>query len=136
MHKANDVFVIGATNRPDLIDPALLRPVWNPFFFFLLFVFFFFPCLISWFVKGRFERLIYLGIPEDRPAQVSILKALTRKFNMDPAFPFAELAARYASSLIIITSFLSQCPLFCSFDTAVLCTSLEQTFMLSVLMHC
>ena len=49
------VFVIGATNRPDLIDPALLRP-------------------------GRFDRLVYLGIPSTRKEKLRILAALTRKF--------------------------------------------------------
>ncbi|CCD25913.2 AAA family ATPase peroxin 6 NDAI_0G01370 [Naumovozyma dairenensis CBS 421] len=51
------IFIIGATNRPDLLDEALLRP-------------------------GRFDKLLYLGVPDTNEKQLNILKALTRKFTL------------------------------------------------------
>lgn len=52
-----DVFIIGATNRPDVIDSALMRP-------------------------GRLDQLIYIPLP-DEPARVAILQAHMRKSNVD-----------------------------------------------------
>ena len=61
------VFVIGATNRPDLLDPALLRP-------------------------GRFDKMLYLGVSDTNEKQLRILEALTRKFNLGPDVSLRRVA--------------------------------------------
>ncbi|KAH6925499.1 hypothetical protein HPB50_006191 [Hyalomma asiaticum] len=66
LNKSADVFVIGATNRPDLLDPAILRP-------------------------GRFDQLLYVGIPSDKESQLKILKALTRKFRFAEGLDLASV---------------------------------------------
>ncbi|KAL5360074.1 hypothetical protein BJX96DRAFT_67744 [Aspergillus floccosus] len=63
------VFVIGATNRPDLLDNALLRP-------------------------GRFDKMLYLGVSDTHEKQATILEALTRKFTLDPAVSLRRVADR------------------------------------------
>lgn len=66
MNAKKNVFVIGATNRPDQIDPALLRP-------------------------GRLDQLIYVPLP-DEPARLSILKAQLRNTPLEPGLDLGEIA--------------------------------------------
>ncbi|KRZ15535.1 Transitional endoplasmic reticulum ATPase -like protein 2 [Trichinella zimbabwensis] len=53
MTSKKNVFIIGATNRPDIIDPAILRP-------------------------GRLDQLVYIPLPDEK-SRVQILKAALRK---------------------------------------------------------
>lgn len=53
MGSKKTVFIIGATNRPDIIDTALMRP-------------------------GRLDQLVYIPLP-DEPSRLSIFKANLRK---------------------------------------------------------
>ncbi|MEM0087950.1 MAG: AAA family ATPase, partial [Thermofilum sp.] len=68
LERLEGVVVIGATNRPDILDPALLRP-------------------------GRFDRLIYVP-PPDEKARFEILKVHTRRMPLAEDVNLAELAKR------------------------------------------
>ena len=57
MEELKGVVVLGATNRPDMIDPALLRP-------------------------GRFDEIVYVPIP-DKNGRLEIFRAHTRKMALD-----------------------------------------------------
>ncbi|KAL8436643.1 hypothetical protein ACSSS7_001573 [Eimeria intestinalis] len=65
-----NLFFVGATNRPELLDEALLRP-------------------------GRLDQLIYIPLP-DLPARVSILQATLRKAPVAPNVPIPFLAHKTA----------------------------------------
>jgi len=62
----SNVFVIGATNRPDILDTAITRP-------------------------GRLDQLIYIPLP-DYESRVSIFKANLRKSPIAPDISFEVLA--------------------------------------------
>ena len=60
------IYVIAATNRPDIIDPAMLRP-------------------------GRLETLLFVDLP-GAPERVEILQALSRKISLPDSDGIAEVA--------------------------------------------
>ncbi|MFA4960327.1 MAG: CDC48 family AAA ATPase [Candidatus Pacearchaeota archaeon] len=61
-----NVIVIGATNRPDILDPALMRP-------------------------GRFDRIVYVPVPE-REERLKIFKIHTRGMPLDKDIDLLKLA--------------------------------------------
>lgn len=60
------LFIIGATNRPDILDPGIMRP-------------------------GRLDQLIYIPLP-DKESRVSIFKANLRKSPIADDITFEQLA--------------------------------------------
>lgn len=67
------IYVIGATNRPDIIDAAMLRP-------------------------GRLESLLYVGLPGPRE-RIEILRALIRKTPINESLAeFAENCHGYSGA--------------------------------------
>jgi len=61
-----NVFVIGATNRPDILDPAIMRP-------------------------GRLDQLVYIPLP-DRKSRIQIFKATLRKSPLSKEIDLEALA--------------------------------------------
>jgi transitional endoplasmic reticulum ATPase len=61
------VVVVGATNRPDLVDPALLRP-------------------------GRMGRLVFVP-PPDAAARAEILRAAAKRTPLGPGVDLDAVAA-------------------------------------------
>ncbi len=66
MRSSSRVFVLAATNRHDMIDPALLRP-------------------------GRFDKVIEIGIPDEK-VRLEILKIHTKKMPLDKDVDLKEIA--------------------------------------------
>ena len=71
------VFVVGATNRPDLLDPALMRP-------------------------GRFDRKIYLSVCKDISTRCQVVSHIHHSFtHLHTPFLYT-----YSSSTHLQTPFL------------------------------
>eukprot|EP01013_Petalomonas_cantuscygni_P002091 TRINITY_DN12117_c0_g1_i1.p1 TRINITY_DN12117_c0_g1~~TRINITY_DN12117_c0_g1_i1.p1 ORF type:complete len:820 (+),score=284.75 TRINITY_DN12117_c0_g1_i1:205-2664(+) len=68
MTAKKNVFIVGATNRPDILDPAIMRP-------------------------GRLDQLVYIPLP-DQPSRVSILRAAFRKTPLAPDVDFDYIAEK------------------------------------------
>ncbi|KAG7355471.1 cell division cycle protein 48 [Nitzschia inconspicua] len=66
MGSGKTLFIIGATNRPDILDPGIMRP-------------------------GRLDQLIYIPLP-DRESRISIFKANLRKSPVAEDVSIEDLA--------------------------------------------
>lgn len=68
IEELRNVLVVAATNKPEVIDPALMRP-------------------------GRLDNILYIGLP-DSEARKEILNIWFRKSVVNPEVDLAELASK------------------------------------------
>ena len=68
VEESSDIVVIGATNRPDMMDPAILRP-------------------------GRFDRILLVG-PTDKKGRLDILKIHTKNMPLAKDVDINEIAEK------------------------------------------
>jgi ribosome biogenesis ATPase len=66
LEERKQVFIIAATNRPDIIDPAMLRP-------------------------GRLDKLLYVPLP-DQKDRLSILSAISRKIPLSEEINLEQIS--------------------------------------------
>ena len=71
---SSGVFILGATNRPDLLDSALLRP-------------------------GRLDRLVYVGCPATPAERLLVLQARLRQFTLAPDVDLHAVVAGCSATL-------------------------------------
>jgi len=68
LEELNDILVIGATNRPDMLDPGLLRP-------------------------GRFDKILLVNTPEEK-GRLKILEIHTKKMPLAKDVDLKDLAKK------------------------------------------
>jgi peroxin-1 len=74
--RSNGVYCIAISSRPDLIDPALLRP-------------------------GRLDKCVYVSIP-DLQGRQAILNVIARGMTLDDDVDLTSLAERYVVCLLYV----------------------------------
>lgn len=90
---SNAVFIIGATSRPDKVDPAIIRP-------------------------GRLEKHLYVGPPQSAKEWSDLLVKIAKKWNLKEESLRSLSAGEKIVDLVIDTPRLCPADISAAFDTA------------------